>query len=51
MIKKKERDRFRQNLLPFSSECCMYSSVKLTLFLSFSVGLKFVVLVQEKITD
>jgi len=38
-------------LLTFSSECCIYSSVKLTLFLSFCVGVKFGVLSQEKNTD
>jgi len=31
-------------LLPFSSECCIYPTVKLTLFLSFCVGVKFGVL-------
>jgi hypothetical protein len=41
---------FRQYLLPFSSDCCMFPSIKLTLFLSFSVHLKFVVLSQEKNT-
>jgi hypothetical protein len=45
------QDRFRQYLLPFSSECCMHSSVKLTLFLSFCVGVKFGVLGEEKNAD
>jgi len=35
-------------LLPFSSECYIYSSVKVTLFQSFCVGVKFGVLCQEK---
>ena len=48
---KKEQDRFRQCLLPFSSECCMYWSVKLKLFLSYCVGVKFSVLRQKKNTD
>ena len=48
---KKEQDSFRQYLLPFSSECCMYWYIKLTLFMSFCVGVKFGVLLQEKNTD
>jgi len=48
---KKEQDRFRQYLLPFSSQCCTYSSIKLKLFLSYCVGVKFGVLCQEKNTD
>jgi len=48
---KKEQVRFRQYLLQFSSECCMYSSVKLTVFLSFCLVVKFGVLHQEKNTD
>ena len=47
----KEQNKFRQYLLPFSSECCMYWYIKLTLFLSFCVGVKFGVLHQEKKTD
>ena len=47
---KKEKNRFRQYLLPFSSECCMYSSMKVTLFLSFFVDVKVSVLCQEKNT-
>jgi hypothetical protein len=50
-MEKKVQDMFKQYLLPFSFECCMFPSVKLTLFLSFIVGLKFVVLSQEKNTD
>jgi hypothetical protein len=38
-------------LVPFSSECCMYWSLKLTLFLSFCVGVKFGVLHEEKNKD
>ena len=50
-LKKNDQVMFRHYLLPFSSECCMYSSVKLTLFVSFCVGVKFGVLHQEKNTD
>ena len=39
---------FRQYLLPFSSECCMYRYIKLTLFLSVCVGVQFGVLCQKK---
>ena len=46
-MEKNEQDRFRQYLLTFSSECCMYRYIKLTLFLSFCVGVKFGVLCQE----
>ena len=42
---------FRQYLHPFSSECCMYWYIKLTVFLSFCVGVKLGVLGQEKNTD
>jgi hypothetical protein len=38
-------------LVPFSSECCMYWPIKLTLFLSFCVGVKFGVLHEEKNKD
>jgi len=48
---KRGQDRFRQYLLPFSSECCMYSAIELTLLLSFCVGVKFGVLHQEKNRD
>jgi hypothetical protein len=48
---KKEQNRFRKYLLPSSSECCTYSSIKLKLFLSYCVGVKFGVLRQEKHTD
>jgi len=44
-------NRFMPYLLPFSSECCIYSSVNVTLSLSFCVGVKFGVLCQEKNTD
>jgi len=47
ILGKKEQGRFRQYLLPFSAVCCMFSSIKLTLFLSFCVGVKFGVLCQE----
>jgi len=50
MLEEKQ-DRCMPYLLPFSSECYIYSSVKLTLFLSFCVGVKFGVLCQEKNTD
>ena len=43
----KELDSFRQCLLPFSAECCMYWSIKLKLFLSYCVGVKFGVFHQE----
>ena len=49
--KKTEQDRFMQYLVPFSSECCMYWYIKLTLFVSFCVGLKFGVFRQEKNMD
>jgi len=42
-----KNNRFRQYLLPFSSECCMFSSIKLKLFLSFCVTVKLGVLCQE----
>jgi len=48
---KKEQNRFRQYLLPCSSECCMYSSMKVPQFLSFFVDVKVSVLSQEKNTD
>jgi len=48
---KKEQDMFRQYLLPFSSKCCMYWYIKLTLLVSFCVGVEFGVLCQEKNTD
>ena len=51
ILGKKKQYMFRQYLLPFSSECCMYLSIKLILFLSFCVGVKFGVLHQEKNTD
>jgi len=47
----KEQDRFRQCLLPFSAECCMYSSIELKFFLSCCVGVKFGVLRQENNRD
>jgi len=47
----REQDRFRQYLLPFSSECCMFTAIGLTFFLSFFVGVKFGALHQEKNTD
>ena len=43
-----EQDSRRHYLLPFSSECFTFSSVKLT---SFCVGVKFGVLCQEKNTN
>jgi len=43
-----KNSRFRQYLLPFSSECCMFSSIKLKLFLSFCVAVKLGVLCQEE---
>ena len=48
---KKWPNRFRQYLLQFGSECCMYWAIELTLLLSFCVGVKFGVLHQEKNTD
>jgi hypothetical protein len=50
-MEKTVQDMFEQYLLPFSLECCMFLSIKLTFFLPFIVGLKFVVLSQEKNTD
>jgi hypothetical protein len=50
-FEKKEQDMFRQYLLPFSSECWMFSSMKVTLFLSFCVGAKFGAMYEEKNTD
>jgi hypothetical protein len=47
ILEKKEQGRFRQYLLPFSSECCMFPSIKLTFFLSFCVGVIFGVLCQR----
>ena len=40
-----------QYLLLFSSECFMFSSINLTLFLLFCVGVNFGILYQEKKTD
>ena len=40
-----------QYLLLFSSGCFMFSSINLTLFLLFCVGVKFGMLCQEKKTD
>ena len=45
---KKEQDRFRLYLLPFSSECCMYSSIKLKLFLWYCVGWNLVSYVKRR---
>jgi len=49
-MSEEKQDRCMPYLLPFSSECFIYSSVKVTLFLSFCVGVKFGVLCQEKNT-
>jgi len=46
--KKIEQNRFRQYLQPFSSDCSMFSSTKLTLFLLFFVGVKLGLLHQDK---
>ena len=48
---KREQDKFRQYLLPFSSECCMYWYRNPTLLLSFCVGVKFGILHHQKSTD
>ena len=45
---KNKNSQFRQYLLLLSSECCMFCSVKLKLFLSFSVAVKLGVLCQEE---
>ena len=41
----------RQYLLLFSSECFVFSSIKLTFFVLLYVGVKFGLLCQEKKTD
>lgn len=45
-----KNDRFRLYLLPFCSECFIFSFFKFTLFLWFCVGVKFDFLHQEKNT-
>jgi hypothetical protein len=46
--KEKKQDILSQYLLPFSSECCMYSAIELTLFLSFCVGVKLVSYIKRR---
>jgi len=45
---KREQDTFRQYLLQFTSECCMYSAIDLTLLLSFCVGVSLVSYIKRR---
>jgi len=45
-----EQNRIRQYLLPFGSDCFMFSFIKLALFSSFCLGVKFGLLHHEKNT-